>query len=222
MQKRDAVRLSNAESIDIFKDAYQKTKPIRIGLIADTHISKDAKMLPPHVKEAFKDVDLILHAGDIYLPGVLDELETIAPVRAARGNGDWDIPEDHRLKDDHVLRIAGLNLWLTHVGYYPGTPESLFDERMEREFGNRIDIIVFGDTHVATVERYKGILVVNPGSPTVPNGLFELGSVGILEIMGNMPKARIVQLSDFPIPFHRKLFYHVDRGTEDYLDTGYS
>jgi len=40
--------------------------------------------------------------------------------------------------------------------------------------------------------------------------------------MGNMPKARIVQLSDFPIPFHRKLFYYVDRGTEDYLDTGYS
>jgi len=216
------VRLSDAETIDTFKATDTKIEPIRIGLIADTHISKDAKMLPPHVKEAFKDVDLILHAGDINLPGVLDELETIAPVRAARGNEDWEIPEDHRLKDDHVLHIAGLNLWLTHAGYYPELPESLFHEKMEREFGNRIDIIVFGDTHVATVERFKGILVVNPGSPTVPNGLFELGSVGILEIMGNMPKARIVQLSDFPIPFHRKLFYYVDRGTEDYLDTGYS
>ncbi len=186
-------------------------KAMRIGLLADTHVPRDVKMLPPHVRVALAGVDLILHAGDIYLSTVLDELETIAPVRAARGNGDWDIPEDHRLKDDHVLHIAGLNLWLTHVGYYPGIPESIFNERMEREFGNRIDIIVLGDTHVATVDIFKGMLVVNPGSPTVPDGLFELGSVGILEIMGNRPKARIVQLSDFSIPFHKKLFYPVYR-----------
>ena len=61
---------------------------MRIGLLADTHIPRDVKMLPPHVKVALDGVDLILHAGDIYLLTVLDELEAIAPVIAARGNGD--------------------------------------------------------------------------------------------------------------------------------------
>lgn len=200
--------LSDAESIEVFEAAAPEIKPIRIGLIADTHIPKDAKILPPHVKEAFKDVALILHAGDIYTPGVLDELETIAPVRAARGNGDWEGPQDHRLKNNHLLEIAGLSLWLTHTGYYPELPECLLDEVMEREFGKRIDIIVFGDTHVATVEDCNGILLVNPGSPTIPDGRFALGTVGLLEIMGSRPKARIVQLSEFPLPFHSELVYY--------------
>ena len=53
-----------------------------IGLISDTH-----GLLRPAVFEALKGVDLILHAGDVG-EGVLPELETIAPVRAVRGNTD--------------------------------------------------------------------------------------------------------------------------------------
>ncbi len=170
---------------------------MHIGLIADTHIPKDAKILPPHVKHAFKDVDLILHAGDIYLPVVLDELETMAPVLAARGNGDEEFPEDRRLKDAHVLDIAGFRLGLTHGILYPEIEPYSLDKTMEREFGGPVDIIVFGDTHVALVERYKGVLLVNPGSPTVPNGLFKLGTVGLLEIAEGRVEAHIIQLGDF-------------------------
>lgn len=204
--------LSDVENIDTFEAAAPKIEPIRIGLIADTHIPRDVKILPPHVKEAFRGVDLILHAGDIYLPGILDELETIAPVLAARGNGDWGFPQDYRLNDNHVLDIAGLNLGLTHSVDYPGLPYSRLDKVMEREFGKRMDIIVFGDTHVAMVERYNGILLVNPGSPTLPNGRFELGTVGLIEIAGNRAKARIVQLSEFPLPFRRELIYYRGAG----------
>ncbi len=185
---------------------------MRIGLIADTHIPKDAKMLPPHVKAAFKGVDLILHAGDIYLPTVLDELETIAPVLAARGNGDREFPQTHRLKDSHVLDIAGFKLGLTHSMVYPELPLSPIDKTMEREFGGRMDIIVFGDTHVALVERYKGVILVNPGSPTLPNGLFKLGTVGLLEIMEGTAEASIVQLSEFKLAFSRELVYHQGYG----------
>ena len=170
---------------------------MRIGLIADTHIPTDAKILPPHVKHAFKGVDLILHAGDIYLPRVLDELETMAPVLAARGNGDGEFPEDRRLKDSHVLDVAGFRLGLTHGMVYPELEPCSFYKTMEREFGRPMDIVVFGDTHVALVERYKGVLLVNPGSPTVPNGLFKLGTVGLLEIMEGQAEAHIIQLSDF-------------------------
>ena len=200
--------LSDAESTNTAKATDPKIKPTRIGLIADTHIPRDAKMLPPHVKEAFKDVDLILHAGDIYFSEILDELETIAPVLAARGNGDGKFPQDHRVNENHVLHIAGLNLGLTHAVDYPGSSQYPFEKVMERKFGKRMDIIVFGDTHVALVERYHGILLVNPGSPTVPNGRFELGTVALLEITGNNAEARIVQLSEFPLPFHEDQIYH--------------
>lgn len=203
---------SDAKGINTSEATEAKIEPIRIGLIADTHIPRDAKILPPHVKEAFKGTDLILHAGDIYLPRILDELETIAPVRAARGNGDWNFPEDHRLNDNPVFDIGGLSLGLTHAINYPGPPGYPLDEITERQFGKRIDIVVFGDTHVAMVERYNGILLVNPGSPTLPNGLFELGTVALLEITGNKAEARIIQLNQFPLPFHRELVYHRGSG----------
>lgn len=168
---------------------------MRIGLVADTHVPRDAKRLPPHVKVALDGVDLILHAGDIYLSTVLDELEAIAPVMAARGNGDRDL-SDPRVKDYLVLDLAGFKVGLTHI-FYREMPLSSLDKATEREFGRPVDVIVSGDTHVAGVERCQGLLMVNPGSPTLPNGRFELGTVGLLEVVEGRVSARIVQLSEF-------------------------
>lgn len=182
---------------------------MRIGLIADTHIPRDAKMLPPHVKVALDGVELILHAGDIYLSTVLDELEATAPVIAARGNGDGKLLDDHRVKDNHVLDVGGFRVGLTHAF---DVPLSSFDDAMERKFGGPVDIIVSGDTHVAGVERYKNVLLVNPGSPTLPSGLFQLGTVGLLEIAEGTISARIVQLSDFRLTFQKDSVYHRGRG----------
>ena len=181
---------------------------MRIGLIADTHIPRDAKMLPPHVKDAFEGVDLILHAGDIYTPRVLDELETIAPVLAARGNGDGDFPKDHRLKDNHVLAIAVFKLGLTHAIAYPELAHTPFDKALERKFGGPVDIVVFGDTHVALVESFRGVLLVNPGSPTLPSSLFKLGTVGLLQINDGNVEADIIQLSQFQLNFPMESVYH--------------
>src|SRR4030042_7066215 len=86
---------------------------MHIGLISDTHIPYDIRELPTQVKEVFRGVDLILHAGDIYLSSVLDELEEIAPVLAARG--DDDLPSvNGRVKEKHVLNFEGFSLWLIH------------------------------------------------------------------------------------------------------------
>ncbi len=178
---------------------------MRIGLVADTHIPRDAKSLPPHVKVALDGVDLILHAGDIYLSTVLDELETIAPVLAARGNGDRDL-SDPRVKDYLVLDLAGFKVGLTHT-FYRETPLTPLGKVMEQEFGTPVDVIVFGDTHVVVLERCQDVLVVNPGSPTLPNGRFELGTVGLLEIVGGSVSARIVQLSEFRLTFQRESVY---------------
>lgn len=167
---------------------------MRIGLLSDTHIPQAAKFMPPQVKEAFQKVDLILHAGDIYQLSVLDELEQIAPVLAAKGNGDHKLPPDPRIKESHVLILDGMRLGITHSVEYPEPPWCTLEKAMEREFGGPVDIIISGDTHVAIVESYKGILIINPGSPTLPNGLYQLGTVGLLEISPNRVEASIIQL----------------------------
>jgi putative phosphoesterase len=151
---------------------------VRIGLISDTHIPRDVEELPPQVKDAFKTADLILHAGDIYLPSVLDELETMAPVLAARGNGDSDFANDGRVRHSHVLDIDGYRLGLIHAMWYTEPSLSALERPMEREFGGHVDIVVFGDTHVALVQRFEGILLMNP------------------EVTEGRVKARIVELGD--------------------------
>ena len=61
---------------------------MRVGLISDTHIPEARDELWPQVFDEFDGVDCILHAGDIYDITVIDQLSEIAPVYAARGNGD--------------------------------------------------------------------------------------------------------------------------------------
>jgi len=193
-------------------DIDKPTGSVRIGLISDTHIPADAKILPPHVAAAFRNLDLIIHGGDIYISRVLDELEAMAPLIAARGNDDGEFKEDPRVKESHVVRVNGLTLGITHRGYYPGPSELTFEQIMAREFGKKVDILIFGDTHLPMVAKKDGVLLVNPGSPTVPRGLLTLGTVGILEITGNTVEASIIQLKDIPLPFDRKLIYYPESG----------
>ncbi len=50
-----------------------------IGVISDTHIPERALKIPEQVFKAFKDVELIFHAGDLVSIDVLHELENLAP-----------------------------------------------------------------------------------------------------------------------------------------------
>ena len=56
---------------------------MKLGIISDTH-----DLLRPEVLAALTGVDAILHAGDINSQQILDQLQTIAPVYAVRGNAD--------------------------------------------------------------------------------------------------------------------------------------
>jgi len=79
-----------------------KAKPLRIGLISDTH-----NLVRPEAKRALAGVDRILHAGDICGPAVLQELEQIAPVVAVRGNNDRGSWADS-IKTTEMVDIDGL------------------------------------------------------------------------------------------------------------------
>ena len=183
---------------------------MRIGLISDTHIPEAGSELPPQVYDALAGVDLIFHAGDMHVIDVLDWLERVAPVLASRGNGDGDgyrphFPDDDpRVKRSHIIEVEGLRIALHHA--YP-LPEELnpgrFEALMDEWFGGRVDVIVCGDTHVAKVIERDGVLMVNPGSATMPNNLMpQLGTVGFLTVENGQASAELVQLTpDAPAPF---------------------
>jgi putative phosphoesterase len=169
---------------------------MRVGLLSDTHIPEAAAILPPEIMEALQGVDLILHAGDIYMLPVLNDLERVAPVLAARGDDDYiDTATDKRVKDKHVLQLEGHKLWLVHERpYYLGTEWRQAKLAPGQNEYEAPDIVVFGHIHRTVVEQVDGILYVCPGSPTFLNYLCGLGTVGILDINSSGADVRILQL----------------------------
>ena len=176
---------------------------LKIGLISDTHLPEARKTLWPEIHDAFTGVDLIFHGGDIHELWVLDELERIAPVYAARGNGEDGgggrpvQPEDSRVKYAWLLEFEGLWVGLTHYVPVPERPPNFTLARwVERFFPERTpDIIVSGDTHVERIATIDGVLCVNPGSPTYPHNYdTQFGTIGFLELDSGEVDASVWQL----------------------------
>lgn len=178
-----------------------------IGLLSDTHIAWPEQSLPTaQIKKAFRGVDLILHAGDIWIPWVLDELETIAPVLAAQGDDDLetDIGNDTRIVKKQVLSLEGLDIWVTHTkpryglinsAYQTSSYSRLFNhDSVPPETVDPPDVVVFGHSHFAEIENFHGTLLINPGSPTLPQYLPKLGSVGLLRLAAGKVESQIVPL----------------------------
>ena len=175
-----------------------------IGLLSDTHIAWPDQTLPAQIRDAFQGVDLILHAGDIWIPRVLDELESVAPVLAAWGDDDMDadLGGDNRMMKEPTLILEGITLWIQHTKPRYGliSPNeqlhsySLPSNSQGQDPEDPPDVVVFGHSHFAEIENYKGVLLINPGSPTLPIYIPKLGTVGLLTINSGGVEARLVQL----------------------------
>jgi putative phosphoesterase len=167
---------------------------VRIGVISDTHMPAARRELWDEVIDAFAGVDLILHAGDIQLPMVLDQLEAIAPTLAARGNNDmgWDDP---RLEDAHWLDIEGYRLVVVHDMEPEDEPlQHLRDKFLK---GEPADIMVTGHTHVERLDWRGGVLQVNPGSATHPRlWSTRLGTVALIDVAPGRLRAEVVRLGE--------------------------
>ena len=105
---------------------------MRIGVISDTH-----GMLRPTVREAFRDVDRIIHCGDVGSPEILDRLALLAPVSAAYGNTDrFDV----RNRSSKVVRLDcdGRNVIALHGDQF-GMPNCMISlwlvHRWSEQFG---------------------------------------------------------------------------------------
>jgi putative phosphoesterase len=149
-----------------------------IGVIADTH-----GLLRPEAVAALRGCDLIVHAGDIGSQNVLDELASLAPVAAIRGNNDtagWaqDIPETRRLD------IEGVRIYLLHnVKALALDPET-----------ERIDVVIAGHSHRPAIERRNGVLFLNPGSAG-PRRFKLPVTVARLQVESGIAAASIVELA---------------------------
>ena len=134
-----------------------------IGLISDTHIPDRAKEIPQKVFESFDNVDLIIHAGDLTSPKVIEDLEKIAPVMAVQGNMDRANGID--LPKAKIIEAEGLKIGVVHGEVYPraDSDQLLY---LAQELG--ADILVSGHSHQPKIEQKNGVLLLNPGSPIVP------------------------------------------------------
>jgi putative phosphoesterase len=175
-----------------------------VGLISDTHIPEAAAELWPQAYARLAEVDLILHAGDVHTLDTVDRLGELAPIYVARGNGDDGgagrpvMPEDDRVREGWALEIEGFRVGLTHDVSLPENPPlRTMQTVMEHYFGGPQQIVVFGHTHVASITTLRGVLLINPGSPTYPRNLnTRLGTLGFMEIADGGVRAWLEQLDE--------------------------
>jgi len=158
-----------------------------IGLISDTHIPDRAKEIPEKVFEAFSEVDLIMHAGDLTSPKVIDDLEQIAPVMAIQGNMDRARGID--LPAAKVIEAEGLKIGIVHGEVYPraDTQQLVY---LAKELD--VNILVSGHSHQPKIEQTDGVLLLNPGSPIVPR--LADRTVMILEINDKEVDVEIIKI----------------------------
>jgi uncharacterized protein len=128
---------------------------MRVGLVSDTH-----GLLDPKLETLFTGVDLVLHAGDVVRPSILDALAAIAPLRVVRGNNDLRI-ELASLPETLLVPLGALTALLVHDLGPRERPLPALRALLARE---RPAIVVHGHSHRPGAAMVEGRLVVNPGS----------------------------------------------------------
>ena len=137
-------------------------EPVRVLLLADTHVPKRARELPEEVWRAVDEADVVVHAGDWVVSALLDDLEARSRrLVAVYGNNDGSELR-RRLPEVARARIAGVRFGVVHETGSAAGREARCDERFED-----LDVLVFGHSHIPwdTVTP-RGLRLLNPGSPT--------------------------------------------------------
>ncbi len=150
---------------------------MRIGVISDTH-----GLLRAEAEKALQGVELIVHAGDVGKPEILERLKAIAPVFAVRGNVDTE-PWARELPETAVVEVEGASLYVVHNLRQLGlSPE-----------GGGFNMVISGHTHQAEQWERNGVLYLNPGSAG-PRRFKLPVTLAVLEMKEEPWKVEIVEL----------------------------
>lgn len=152
-----------------------ESQPKRIGVLSDTH-----GLLRPSVIDVFQGVEVILHAGDVGDPVVLDELGKVAPVQAVRGNMDQGELFE-QLPATAMVECLGLSIYVLH--------DLLKLDLNPAASG--VGMIVHGHTHTSKVEQRQGVWYVNPGCAGRSRGR---PSVVLVEIRNGLIRPQIISV----------------------------
>ncbi len=169
-------------------------KVYKIGVVSDTHVPDRSPEITAAFLAALKveNLDLILHAGDISLPGVLELLQTISPVKAVKGNRDFLF--FGKLPMVQQFEVFGVKFALMHghmnwfVYWLDKFLHVLHGYRRERyirrlpKAASDARVIVFGHTHHAETFWQDGIYYFNPGSVSYGDKLTRRRTWGIIEV----------------------------------------
>lgn len=151
---------------------------LEIGIISDTH-----GLLRPEALQALAGSELILHAGDVGSPRIVEKLEEIAPVEVVRGNvdhGEWA----SELPNSLMLPLESVVLYLHH-GHLVRAEEDL------EGFG----VVVQGHSHRPVVMERDGVLYINPGSAG-PRRFRLPVTLARLQVDGDRAEAELIDLLD--------------------------
>jgi uncharacterized protein len=148
-----------------------------VGVISDTH-----GLLRPEVAKVFAGVRLILHAGDIGKAEIIEELNSIAPVVAVRGNNDtgaWA----RAIPETKLTKVDDIRIYMVH-----NVKDADFDPE-----DRRIQVIISGHSHRPSIETREGVLFMNPGSAGPRRFKLPI-TVGRLTIRGSSMRGEIINL----------------------------
>jgi putative phosphoesterase len=148
-----------------------------LGVLSDTH-----GRVRPEIVQPLENVDLILHAGDVGGPEVLETLQKLAPVAAVQGNmdyGSWaeDLPLTRQ------LQLGGVQIYIIH------DMRGLDFEPVEAG----IQVIVSGHTHQPRMEKKNGLWLLNPGSAGHRNHLNRI-SIAKMFIQDGRIESELIEL----------------------------
>jgi hypothetical protein len=170
------------------------------------------RRLPGEILDIFRDVDLILHAGDVDRIEFLSDLAALAPLHAVRGNLHFiDLSDGGRdLPVELQLMIAGQKVVVNHGGWsdpwmmacdwFLQLLDGPSQNRLNRRIASRLsrlypqaDVILFGHTHRPYRAWHNGTLIFNPGA--VCPSFRRFRSVGKLNLGPDMIEAEVIPLA---------------------------
>ncbi len=150
----------------------------QIGVISDTH-----GLLRPEALAALNGSDLIIHAGDVGAPDILDSLRTIAPTVAVRGNIDTT-PPCSLLPPNEIVEAGPFLIYVLH---------DLHDLDLDPAAAG-FHAVICGHSHRPMHEERKGVLYLNPGSAGPRRFRLPI-SLALLRIEGARLSPEFVELS---------------------------
>jgi putative phosphoesterase len=134
--------------------------PGKIWVVSDTHL-RSGQILPDSFTTRVGREDIIIHLGDFISPDIVNQFRKLARLEAVSGNCD-PLLVKNQFQGEKIVRIADFRIALTHGR---GGPAETFS-RVKNDFKGKVDVVLFGHTHVTHHSKSDGTLFFNPGSMT--------------------------------------------------------